>query len=120
MNCRTDMGARLGDPIVPTFADRPSWHVYAGCRPIFAPGHDGRRAWCSPAGRCSGTAGFAKMDREFFPPGQPARVVCPRDPAEVTPPCARRPQTLGTCTPQGTQFVACEVPAASRPLLSQP
>ncbi len=119
VNCRTEMGARLGEPIVPTFADRPSWHVYAGCRPIYAPGHDGSPGVVLAGWPMFGTAGFAKMDRSFFRPGQPARVVCPRDPAKVTPIC-QTAETLATCTPRGTQILDCEVPAAARPLLARP
>jgi hypothetical protein len=119
VNCRTDVGARLGEPMVPTFAERPSWHVYAGCRPIFAPGHDGSPGVVLAGWPMFGAPGLAKMDREFFPPGQPARVACPRGQDGLPALCAKA-QTLGTCTPQGTQFVACEVPAASRSALLQP
>jgi hypothetical protein len=119
VNCRTDVGARLGEPMVPTFAERPSWHVYAGCRPIFAPGHDGSPGVVLAGWPMFGLPGLAKMDREFFAPGQPARVACPRGSGSLPALCAKA-ETLGTCTPQGTQFVACEVPAAKRPLLLQP
>jgi hypothetical protein len=119
VECRRDVGARLGEPIVPTFAERPLWHVYAGCRPIFAPGHDGSPGVVLAGWPMFGPAGFAKMDREFFPAEKPARVVCPRDPDKLTPIC-QKAQTLATCTPQGRQFVACDVPAASRPLVLQP
>jgi hypothetical protein len=119
VNCRTDMGARLGDPIVPTFAERPSWHVYAGCRPIFAPGHDGDPGVVLAGWPMFGPAGFAKMDRDFFPPGKPARVVCPSDPAKATPLC-RKAQILGHCLASGRLALACEIPVAARPLMSQP
>jgi hypothetical protein len=119
INCRDDMGARLGDPIVPTYADESLWHLYAGCRPIFAPGHEGNPGVVLAGWPMLGPPGFAKMNRAFFSPGQPARVVCPREPSRDGPVCAKARATT-VCVPQGEVAVTCEVPPRARPWLETP
>jgi hypothetical protein len=116
-NCRTEYGARLGEPILPTYADEPFFFPYAGCRPIFAAGHDGPPGVVLAGWPRWGPAGFAKMTRETYDPGAPARVVCPN--AGATTVC-RRAQNIGPCEPEGTAVIACAVPPSSRQALSQP
>ena len=62
-NCRDDFGARLGEPIVPTYVDKPIWYLYAGCRPIFAAGHDGPPGVVLAGPPKLGPAGYAKMNQ---------------------------------------------------------
>jgi hypothetical protein len=119
VNCRTDVGARLGDPIAPTFADRSSYHVFAGCLPFYAPGHDGDPDIVLVGWPMFGAAGFAKMNRVFFPPGQPARVICPTDLAQQTSIC-QKALKVGTCAAQGTLAVNCSIPAEARASLERP
>jgi hypothetical protein len=115
--CRTEYGARLGERIVPTYVDEPIWYPYAGCRPIFAAGHDGPPGVVLAGWAKLGPAGFAKMDHgEVFTRGAPARVVCAADPAARTPFC-QRAVGLGPCRPAGTRAIACEIPPEARPAL---
>jgi hypothetical protein len=116
-NCRTEHGARLGEPIVPTYVDEPFFFPYAGCRPIFAAGHDGPPGVVLAGWPRLGPGGFAKMTRETFVPGAPARVVCPR--AGGTAVC-RRAQNIGSCGPEGTAVTACAVPPSAWQALAQP
>jgi hypothetical protein len=118
-SCREEMGARFGEPMLPTYVDQPIWHLYAGCRPIFAAGHDGSPGVVLAGWPMLGPPGFAKMDRGFFPPGQPARVICARDPARTSPLC-KKAQALAPCEPEGSLVLACRVPPAARPALGRP
>jgi len=119
INCRDAMGARLGDRIVPTYADESFWHLYAGCRPIFAPGHEGDPGVVLAGWPMLGPAAFAKMDRLFFPPGQPARVVCPQEPSRAGAVC-KKAETVAACVPRGALALICEVPPAARAPLGTP
>jgi hypothetical protein len=105
--------------MVPTYVDQPIWHVYAGCRPIFAAGHDGSPGVVLAGWPMLGPPGFAKMDRGFFPPGEPALVICARDPKRTTPLC-RKAEALAACVPQGTLALACRVPPGARAALGRP
>jgi hypothetical protein len=118
-DCRSDFGARLGEPMVPTYVDESIWHVYAGCRPIFAAGHDGPPGVVLAGWAMLGPKGFAKMDREIFTPGAPARVVCPVEPGARSALC-RRAVELGPCAPAGTRAISCEIAPAVRPQLERP
>jgi hypothetical protein len=118
-NCRTDFGARLGEPMVPTYVDEPIWYSYAGCRPIFAAGHDGPPGVVLAGWPQLGPAGFAKMDRECFPPGASARVVCSTLRYNVSPICEKAAD-VGRCRPQGRRARACEIPPGARPALGRP
>jgi hypothetical protein len=118
-SCREDFGARLGEPIVPTYVDQPLWYRYAGCRPIYAAGHDGPPGVVLAGYPKLGPDGFAKMDRSYFPPGEPARVVCAADAGAGTSLCAKA-RRLGACAPAGADAVACEIPASARPALASP
>ena len=88
-DCRVEYGARLGEPIVPTYVDEPFWFPYAGCRPIFAAGHDG------PPGVV--LAGWPKLGadrvREDGPRVLPARRTPPTWSARAT--RARPPSAKG-------------------------
>ena len=117
-DCRQEYGARLGEPIVPTYVDEPFWFPYAGCRPIFAAGHDGPPGVVLAGWPKLGAAGFAKMDRSYFQPGVEAAVACPRD-ARKSGVC-RKAERLGGCRPDGTQALLCWIPPANRAALGQP
>jgi hypothetical protein len=117
-DCRLEYGARLGEPIVPTYVDEPIWYPYAGCRPIFAAGHDGPPGVVLAGWPKLGAAGFAKMDHGYFPPGAPAAVACPRD-GRKTPVC-RKAERLGSCQAEGSQAARCAIPPASRAALGLP
>jgi hypothetical protein len=117
--CREDFGARLGEPILPTYVDQPIWYRYAGCRPIYAAGHDGAPGVVLAGPPKLGRDGYAKMDRLYFPPGQPARVVCAVDAAKRTPLCGKA-LSLGACGSAGAEALACEIPAASRAAMLAP
>jgi hypothetical protein len=117
-DCRVEYGARLGEPIVPTYVDEPIWYPYAGCRPIFAAGHDGPPGVVLAGWPKLGAAGFAKMDRGYFRPGVEAAVVCPRD-ARKTAVC-RKAERLGACQPDGAATLRCSIPPASRAAMGQP
>ncbi len=116
-NCRAEYAARLGEPIVPTYVDEPFFFPYAGCKPIFAAGHDGPPGVVLAGWPKLGPGGFAKMTRETFVPAAPARVVCPR--AGGTTVC-RRAQNIGPCGPEGTAVTACAVPPSSWQAIAQP
>jgi hypothetical protein len=118
-DCREEFGARLGDPIVPTYVDEPIWYRYAGCRPIYAAGHDGPPGVVLAGPPKLGPEGYAKMDRSYFPPGAPARVVCAADGRRRTR-LGERARALGACAAAGTDALACEIPAASRAALAAP
>jgi len=66
-----------------------------------------------------GPAAFDKMDRLFFPPGQPARVVCPQEPSRAGAVC-KKAETVEACVPRGALALICEVPPAARALLGTP
>jgi hypothetical protein len=117
-DCRVEYGARLGEPIVPTYVDEPFWFPYAGCRPIFAAGHDGAPGVVLAGWPKLGAAGFAKMDQGFFPPATPAAVVCPRD-ARKTAVC-QKAERLGDCSPDGSQALRCTIPPANRAAMGRP
>jgi hypothetical protein len=118
-SCRADFGARLGEPIVPTYVDQPIWYRYAGCHPIFAAGHDGSPGVVLAGPPKLGRDGYAKMDRLYFPPGRAARVVCAADAQKRSPICEKA-LSLGACTAAGDDALACEIPAASRAALAAP
>ena len=65
-----------------------------------------------------GAAGFAKMDRDTFPPATPAAVACPRD-ARKTAVC-QRAERLGDCSPDGSQALRCTIPPANRAAMGKP
>jgi len=117
-DCRVEYGARLGEPIVPTYVDEPFFYPYAGCRPIFAAGHDGPPGVVLAGWPKLGPAGFAKMDSATFLPGAEAAVACPRD-ARKTAVC-RKAERLGACQPDGTAVLRCAIPPASRAAMGQP
>jgi hypothetical protein len=117
-DCRVEYGARLGEPIVPTYVDEPFWFPYAGCRPIFAAGHDGAPGVVLAGWPKLGPGGFAKMDHSQFAPGAPATVACPRDTRKTG--VCRKAERLGACEPEGTLALRCSIPAASRAALGQP
>jgi hypothetical protein len=117
-SCRADYGAHLGDRIVPTYIDEPIWYLYAGCRPVYAAGHDGDPGVVLAGFPKLGPAGFAKMNASFFPPDTEALVICAAPPAQPTPVC-RKAQALGSCYPQG-RTVRCLIPPASRAELARP
>jgi hypothetical protein len=119
VDCRSEFGARLGDRVVPTYVDQPIWYPYAGCRPIFAAGHDGPPGVVLAGFPKLGPGGFAKMDREQFAPGQPARVACPSD-AKIATPLCKKAETVAACTPAGSRAVTCEVAPASRAAVAVP
>jgi hypothetical protein len=119
INCREEFGARMGEPIVPTYVDEPIWYLYAGCRPIFAAGHDGPPGVVLAGFPKLGPEGFAKMDRSYFPPNEPARVACPKDAASATPIC-KKAQTLGSCDDAGTRARTCWIPPSGRHALGTP
>jgi hypothetical protein len=112
-DCRRDFGARVGEPMVPTYVDEPIWYPYAGCRPIFAAGHDGPPGAVLAGWPMLGPAGFAKMDRAYFAPGVPARVVCPAGDAYQTFICAKA-ERVGVCQHEGKRARACAIPLAAR------
>jgi hypothetical protein len=116
-DCRAEYGARLGEPIVPTYVDEPFWFSYAGCRPIFAAGHDGPPGVVLAGWPKLGPAGFAKMDRGYFPPAAPADVACPNDGRKTA--LCRKAERLGDCRPDGTQVVRCAIPPANRAAMGQ-
>jgi hypothetical protein len=66
-----------------------------------------------------GPQGFAKMDRETFPAGQPARVACATDPNLVTPLC-RKAEAIAPCEDVGTRARVCSIPPNLRPQLAVP
>jgi hypothetical protein len=37
-DCRAAVGAKIGDPTRPTYVTQDLWYLYAGCRPLVAPG----------------------------------------------------------------------------------
>jgi hypothetical protein len=118
-SCRDEFGARLGDPIVPTYVDKPIWYLYAGCRPIYAAGHDGPPGVVLAGYPKLGPEGYAKMDRSYFPPGAPARVVCEADARQETPLCTKA-RGLGACAAAGSSAIACSIPAGARGALAAP
>jgi hypothetical protein len=118
-SCREDFGARLGEPIVPTYVDQPIWYRYAGCHPIYAAGHDGSPGVVLAGPPKLGREGYAKMDRSYFPPGEPARVVCAVD-AHLRTPLCEKARSLGVCASAGADAVACEIPAGARAALAAP
>ena len=118
-NCRDEFGARLGEPIVPTYVDQPIWYRYAGCHPIYAAGHDGSPGVVLAGPPKLGPEGYAKMNRETFPPGEAARVACATDPALETPLCTKA-EAIGQCEGAGTRARACSIPVPLRPLLAVP
>jgi len=118
-NCRKDFGAGLGEPIVPTYVDQPIWYRYAGCHPIYAAGHDGSPGVVLAGPPKLGRDGYAKMDRLYFPQGQPARVVCAVDASKRTPICEKA-LALGACAGMGAEALACEIPAGARAALAAP
>jgi hypothetical protein len=117
-DCRVEYGARLGEPIVPTYVDEPFWFPYAGCRPIFAAGHDGPPGVVLAGWPKLGAAGFAKMDRVTFRPGADAVVACPLDTRKTA--VCHKAERLGQCQPEGAQALRCSIPPASRGALGQP
>ncbi|HVU51743.1 MAG TPA: hypothetical protein VHL80_13700, partial [Polyangia bacterium] len=118
-SCRQDFGARLGEPIVATYVDQPIWYRYAGCRPIYAAGHDGSPGVVFAGPPKLGPDGYAKMDRTIFPPGRPARVVCSSDAQKRSPICEKA-LSVGACAAAGAEALACEIPAAARATLAAP
>jgi hypothetical protein len=118
-SCRQDFGARLGEPIVPTYVDQPIWYRYAGCHPIYAAGHDGAPGVVLAGPPKLGLDGYAKMDRMYFPPGAPARVVCAVEAQKRTPLCEKA-LAVGACAGAGAEALVCEIPAAARAALAAP
>jgi hypothetical protein len=116
-SCRAEYGARIGEPITPTYVDESFFFPYAGCRPIFAAGHDGPPGVVLAGWPKLGPAGFAKMMRETFVPGAPARVACPVTGGTTV---CRRAQSTGPCAPEGTAVNACALPSSAQQALTQP
>jgi len=112
-NCRVEYHARLGETMNPTWVEDPIWYEYAGCHPVYAaaatpPGDIVLVGW--PA---VGSSGFAKMDTDFFPHDEAARMICSSDPTKATAFC-RDVQKLGSCHEQGTLAVECLISANNR------
>jgi hypothetical protein len=118
-NCREELGARMGEEILSTYVDAPIWYRYAGCRPIFAAGHDGPTDVVLCGAPMLGAGGFAKMNRSFFSPTAPALVACGKDVASNTPLC-KRARALASCAPSGSQAVVCGTPPSTRAVLASP
>ena len=101
------------------YIDKPIWNRYAGCRPVFAVGHDGPPGVVLAGPPKLGPQGFAKMDRESFPPGEAARVVCANDATLMTSMC-RKALAIGQCEPAGTLARLCAIPANLRAAMASP
>ena len=102
----------------PTYVDEPFWFPYAGCRPIFAAGHDGAPGVVLAGWPKLGAAGFAKMDQGLFPARRAGRVACPRDARKTT--VCQKAERLGDCSPDGSQALRCTIPPANRAAMGKP
>lgn len=117
VDCRSEMGAALGERPVPTYADATAWYAIAGCRPLFAPGLRGPD-WTTMKvfGPQLMNAALEGLDREMLAPGEPLRVLC-RAPVGDEPsydPLCRYLLARPGCRPEGSGLVQCTLAGGER------
>jgi hypothetical protein len=112
-NCRVEYNARLGEVMRPTWVEEPIWYEYAGCHPLYAAADRPPGDVVLVGSPAMGRSGFAKMDDNFFPRGEEARMICSSDSTKTTDFC-QHVQKIGRCHAQGTLAVECLIPAAER------
>lgn len=110
IDCRRDMGARLGDKPEVAYVDQDLWYGFAGCRPLNAPssqvdmgGHAIFTGW--PA---LGYAGVQKL-RTFQSAKEPLPVYC--RPESRDPVCRTAGSSGGGCKAEGALVSRCSLPA---------
>jgi hypothetical protein len=119
------MGSSLGETPRATYISRPLWYLYAGCRPVLAPGHAGQGNWKDMDMEPEfSTTALAALDAKFVLPGMGLRTICPRRdelPAPVQDAICSRALAGPSCRREGDFLVACDLSAADRrELLAEP
>jgi hypothetical protein len=108
-DCRSELGARLGERPRVTYLEQSVFFVYSGCHPVFTAGADsgGHRIKTSRA--LQGSEAFVDLNRNQLRPGQSLDVICPAGPS-FDPICRRAKQescsSVGK-TRLGTGIVRC-------------
>lgn len=117
-NCRTDVGARVGNEATRAmYFDPAIEYLYVGCRPAYTvgpansmDGHDIK------AGKATlGIAGLREIAHEprFQPLDKDTTVVCSSE-ASSDPACRLLKKTPGACKPAGTMVEMCTMTRAQR------
>lgn len=112
-DCRAVTGARLGEPVRPTYVADAIIGLYTGCRPLYIPG--GELSHWGPlktGGPFSGWATFAELHTKMLAEGETLYAACD-GPKSRDPICADALQR-GRCEASGTAVLRCEIPAEDR------
>jgi hypothetical protein len=116
VDCRAATGARLFERATPTYAPPGTWHLWAGCHPVLAPGtlEDGGDVvdvhW-----PLFGKSALAALDRTFAGAADDVVAACPASAADD--PVCRYARARDRCAPAGTGWQRCRVTAADRAAL---
>jgi hypothetical protein len=114
-DCVKEAGARFGEKPVPTYVEQPVYFIQAGCRPGFTSGPPVQQ-WALRIGYPHfGREALLDFDQNMLKPSEPLRVVCRKEGSRD--PICRAAADNGTCKPQGSRLVQCELSGAERTAL---
>ena len=118
-DCRTEVGARLGDRAEPTYVSQTVFYLYAGCRPTFLAGRSGGHK-IKTSRPLHGLAALADLSRMVAPDAD-LPAICPAT-GGGDPICSRA--RLGGCdrlgsSRLGTEIVRCHLSPEDRQALGR-
>lgn len=97
------VGSAFGDRAELTYIDPSIWHLYAGCRPVFAPAvRDGQNWQLQTKGPLQGQAAFAEIERLVG--DKDMNVVCATGSDDAV---CRKALAHAHCEPAGRRAMRC-------------
>jgi hypothetical protein len=118
-DCRQQTAAVLGEVPQPTYVANNVWYLYAGCRPLFAPGPDVGQdnLQLIVSTPLLGAAGLQKLDRWVARDGT-IRAYCA--PGDASDPICAHLSERGRCAPVTTELSGCALSHEARQDLLEP
>lgn len=113
VDCRASTGARLFERVLPTYVPSANFYLWAGCRPVLAPGNAAGIGENVDVGRpLGGRAALSLLNDRFVPPEADLTVACPD--TDARDPACRLGATRGECVRAGDGWRTCVLSPADR------
>ena len=120
LDCRKDLGVRLGAEARPAYLSKAIWYAYAGCQPTFAPASRDNGEWSLTIGNpFFDKAAVSALRKTELGAGESLRVICPRESTPSRDPVCAYAVGHASCHDLGTRFTECALTPEQQAALPQ-
>jgi hypothetical protein len=117
VDCRKQAGASLLSPVRPTYIEASIWYMYAGCRPVVAPGKIDPGWGMGVRDPVVDVAAFVELDDKIARRDEPIVLACNRRPAGAPDRVCALAEKQGLCKAISADVSECSVSQQSRPAI---